>query len=441
MRASLGPQQTADVLSGLLLPDSVLSSPWFQVLAAIVAFNTIVYVGLTVSKLIPLPRPLHPSKVRSTLGRLGIQMGTEPPSITHPAKIRYSNDVYQDMRLRVIKRDVPRALALIGSLDMLLALVSIVLFDGFAAADAIPQLAVGALCLLLAQIFATTGTNPRVIAKWWAVVATVIVLAQLLNAFDEQAPAALGFALVFTTAAPPITLAWRPAIISGGLVMATAIGIGLSVSMRDGLLAAVLAGAALLVGGVLLSIRISSLRMLAAERERSEALASTDDTTGVLTRNGLESLLPTYGAIAERLESHVCVMVVGVDNLAETNEVYGVAYGDKVLTTVAECVGRVVRTGDLVARWSPARFVVVGIGKRPEATALGLRVQHAVTVAGTALGKDSIDLRVGTSAGDPREVTYLQLLDLAIAHSDQNEELSAPARPTDHSVHPNPLSP
>lgn len=42
--------------SGLLLPESVLSTPWFAVLAAFVALNTVLYVCLAIMKIFPTPR-------------------------------------------------------------------------------------------------------------------------------------------------------------------------------------------------------------------------------------------------------------------------------------------------------------------------------------------------------------------------------------------------
>ncbi len=44
--------------TGLLLPESVLTTPWFGVLAAFVALNTVVYVTLAIAKILP---KLHPS--------------------------------------------------------------------------------------------------------------------------------------------------------------------------------------------------------------------------------------------------------------------------------------------------------------------------------------------------------------------------------------------
>ena len=44
------------VLAGILLPAEVLTSGWFQALAAFVAINTLVYAALSLAKLIPRRR-------------------------------------------------------------------------------------------------------------------------------------------------------------------------------------------------------------------------------------------------------------------------------------------------------------------------------------------------------------------------------------------------
>jgi hypothetical protein len=42
--------------AGILFSNEVLQSGWFQALAAFVAFNTLVYAGLAIRKLIPRRR-------------------------------------------------------------------------------------------------------------------------------------------------------------------------------------------------------------------------------------------------------------------------------------------------------------------------------------------------------------------------------------------------
>ncbi|MFS4488184.1 hypothetical protein [Dietzia kunjamensis] len=60
------------ILAGVLLPESVLSSDWFAVLAAFVAINTVMYVTLAALKMLPkihvrdlLPRTYVRSETRS----------------------------------------------------------------------------------------------------------------------------------------------------------------------------------------------------------------------------------------------------------------------------------------------------------------------------------------------------------------------------------------
>lgn len=49
---------TAQITSwGILLPESTLQSPWFAVLAAFVAINTVMYVALAVAKALPKMHP------------------------------------------------------------------------------------------------------------------------------------------------------------------------------------------------------------------------------------------------------------------------------------------------------------------------------------------------------------------------------------------------
>ncbi|MFJ4165445.1 hypothetical protein ACIPY5_07800 [Microbacterium sp. NPDC089698] len=55
MSASLldGPLSADPVEAGLLLPESLLASDWFSVLATFVAINTLIYVVLGVIKIVP----------------------------------------------------------------------------------------------------------------------------------------------------------------------------------------------------------------------------------------------------------------------------------------------------------------------------------------------------------------------------------------------------
>ena len=49
--------QIETIHAGILLPESVLASEWFAVLAAFVAINTVMYVTLAVAKTLPKVHP------------------------------------------------------------------------------------------------------------------------------------------------------------------------------------------------------------------------------------------------------------------------------------------------------------------------------------------------------------------------------------------------
>ena len=51
------------LIAGILLPESILQSLWFFYLAAFVAFNTIIFVGLSIAALLLWPRSAIPAEV------------------------------------------------------------------------------------------------------------------------------------------------------------------------------------------------------------------------------------------------------------------------------------------------------------------------------------------------------------------------------------------
>ena len=52
------------MITGIVFPVETLQSGWFAVLAAFVAVNTILYVSLALTKLLPAPRLRHRGRSR-----------------------------------------------------------------------------------------------------------------------------------------------------------------------------------------------------------------------------------------------------------------------------------------------------------------------------------------------------------------------------------------
>ena len=165
-------------------------------------------------------------------------------------------------------------------------------------------------------------------------------------------------------------------------------------------------------------LRLLVVDSLADETVAANALATTDPATGMLTRNGLQTLMPSLAGIAARMESNVSVIYLEIVDLAEANRRYGIDYGNSILKVVAEAITARVRSGDLVARYSGDDFLVAGLGDKPSARALAERIEAAIDESGHSLGRTPIRLHVGTAAGSPTGETFEELVRTAQIESE-----------------------
>ena len=357
--------------AGLLLPESVLTSQWFILLATIVAFNTIIYLGLTLSKLIPWPRQFHPSRVRRWLLLLGIDVmkDTAVDDIPRPEPPE-SGDYYEDMRRGIARRDIPQAFGLVGALVILMSVAAILTLRESLMRFHLVGLAVGVLFLLSAQVLGRRHFRARTVMWVWSMACVLLVAMMTAEAALLTTQLPLAYGLIVMTAFAPVTLAWRPAVVGGGLMLGCIVAGSLLVEGNEDYRLIAAAVAALLTSATLLRLRLTAIDALSDEKARSRALATTDPLTGVLTRQGLLTLLPGMAATAARAGQPVCLMLFDVEHLATANEQYGAHYGDDVLRAVAAAIQTTVRRGDLVARWGGDEFIVAGLGSRPDAELL-----------------------------------------------------------------------
>lgn len=99
-------------------------------------------------------------------------------------------------------------------------------------------------------------------------------------------------------------------------------------------------------------------------------------------------------------------LAADIDGLKATNDTFGHAPGDELITAVGTAISSVVRRGDTVARVGGDEFAVLMLDASPEtASRLGQRIQDAVGRTRVATGAARLSVGYCTAqAGDPEIV-------------------------------------
>ncbi len=389
--------------AGVLLPESLLGSAWFQVFAGFVAFNTIVYMGLTLSKMMVWPRQ---STLRAMAARLpgGPAAGRTAPEGTPRAPGAAAPPrAPADLRAGLVAHDVPVAMAWMGGLLIVLNGALALAEPGRGLTVHMVGIGLGVLLLAAAQVLARTAASTVTLSVAWgvAVVAIVAYLGSPLT--DEHASLALAFIFVLQAAFGFVLVSWRPYIVIGVLTFAGVVWGTLANDQSEPLGWIMVSLAALGVGALLLYTRMTSITALEEAQRLSQRLATTDPLTGLLSQAGMESILPRFLGTASRAGEPICIMYIRVPDLARAVTEYGRDYGDAVLRAVGDAVRDVVREGDLVARWHSDAFLVAGFGLTPDQGMLRRRIQSAVTASGVDLGKWPVMVQAGAVSGEPTD--------------------------------------
>ena len=92
---------------------------------------------------------------------------------------------------------------------------------------------------------------------------------------------------------------------------------------------------------------------------RLEAVARTDDLTGLANRRAWDEHLPRELARAERDERPLCVAMIDLDRFKDYNDERGHQAGDRLLKQVAATWREMLRPSDLLARYGGEEFGLV----------------------------------------------------------------------------------
>jgi diguanylate cyclase (GGDEF)-like protein len=111
----------------------------------------------------------------------------------------------------------------------------------------------------------------------------------------------------------------------------------------------------IILAGVSTLASVSHLAlMLALVRQ-----ASHDLLTQVFTRRSGEELLELQFSIATRNNAPLSLAFIDLDHFKSVNDQFGHEVGDLVLKKAAAVITRMLRTGDILARWGGEEFIVI----------------------------------------------------------------------------------
>jgi diguanylate cyclase (GGDEF)-like protein len=113
-------------------------------------------------------------------------------------------------------------------------------------------------------------------------------------------------------------------------------------------------GFAVLVGSMVVAIA----SRFAWLHERAE-LGERDQLTGCLTRHGFGDQLRAITARHDREGGDLSCILLDLDHFKQVNDVYGHAFGDRVLSEMAGAISGALRGSDLVARWGGEEFLIL----------------------------------------------------------------------------------
>ena len=392
--------------TGLLLPADVLTQPWFGVFGLFVAFNTIIYLGLTAAKFLPWPAQVQPRQVRQLLPHTteGIDMKTPRRS-----EFRALGASARDLRETQAAQTIPLAMALVGALTAAVGMLYVLLYY----ADEGPAMLVGPLYGLILIVLSLALTRARLhprFAVWsWTLVMLGFITETSWRASVLDSAVPLAFTVVALGFTAPIALSWPAGLFAAVTGAIPIIIAGAEVSVVDTLSWTLAAISAALSSVVLLYLRVVSLDQIAEEQERANSLASTDPLTGTFSRTGLITLAPSIADAAATSGSDVSVVTCTLPDLSRINAEYGFEYGGDVLGATARALRASLPPRAIVARWSGDQFLAVMAGNAPPRDVLHEDIVANLDLTGIALGKRPLTITVGTATGTP-DATTLEAL-------------------------------
>ncbi len=280
--------------------------------------------------------------------------------------------------LAVAQREDPRTLRWIGWIVIGFALLNTVVPPRTPLFELVGVVVIAG-AMIASSYFLQRASAPAGLVPWVfsSLVAALVCWILVMYAHGHEA-ANLTYVIIGTTAFGPMTLAWRPFIVNGLVMLSATTWVVIGSSDLPAADWMVGVCASLVVGGVLLHLRLRLLGDLSDAEQEIEHLSTLDRLTGLLNRHGLEARVPLLWSDAVRRGESIGIYFVDVCALKKANDEHGHEFGDLVIKDVADAIAASVREGDLAARWGGDEFVMVVRGRGIPGEEMNNRLQSHI---------------------------------------------------------------
>jgi len=407
--------------AGLLLHESVLSSYLFKVFALVVAFNTLIYLGLTLSKFMPWPRQTTPRRVRLLLG-----MEHEDHPLSDVPVRRDSEETYEEVRLAAAVRSATAAFALLGVLLVVVGLLSLLLLRQTTSISDVSTMAFGLAGLISSVVFTRSHLKDRTAIWTWVTIASLFVMDQSWQLTISQNPLGVAGISVVLLLTPAIALSWLASLVGGLIAGGFASACAVVTDGVSSLPAVAIITASFIAGVILMFLRISSIDEATSNGLTLFTHGTTDGSTGLLSRDALEVLAPVVFTFGEETARPVAMTIVTIDDFVDLDDDYGWDYGDDVMRATGERLRLLAPPGALIGRWSGSRLAMLAVGDGAEPRDLSAQLAEGLRASGVALGKRPITVTCRVARHEASEDGDLDAL-ISRATSVPVAELRAPA--------------
>lgn len=155
---------------------------------------------------------------------------------------------------------------------------------------------------------------------------------------------------------------------------------------------------------------ISSLFVLILSyklNQNLESIATIDGLTGVLNRRGLEDSAVKMQDMCKRINLSMAVLLIDIDHFKKVNDKHGHLTGDEVLRHMAQTIGGMLRSSDVLGRYGGEEFCVF-MPNTIENDALGLaeRIRVGVEAKPLKLKQTTINTTVSIGVADSVRAGY-----------------------------------